>query len=259
MDKYDEYLKKEAEYQDSKIVNSPRRNIGKVYHDASSRFRSLERDAAIGDIADKKVLDVGCGNGDAAMKALRSGAYVTAIDISPKSVEYLTACAREESLDHRLTALVMDAHKLAFDDDTFDVVYGDGILHHLPMLETAVSEIRRVLKPSGYAVFLEPLGMNPFLKVFRIATPKLRTADEQPFRRKELNIVKGVFPEVQFRFFDCTTLLAKIPLLMGLSKFSDAAQRKLIKLDNVLIRSAKSTKITFLQKMSWIVLAKMPK
>lgn len=193
------------------------------------------------------------------MKALREGAYVTAIDISPKSIEYLMDNAEKEGLDTRLTALVMDAHHLTLDNDTFDIVFGDGILHHLPLLESAIREIHRVLKPSGYAVFLEPLGMNPFLNLFRKSTPELRTADEQPFRSKELNIIKGIFPETQFTFYDCATLLAKIPLLLGFTKISERMQTKLISLDDALIRSSHNSKVSFMQKMSWIVLIKMVK
>ena len=201
----------------------------------------------------------GCGQGESSLKALREGAYVTAIDISPKSIEYLMDNAEKEGLDTRLTALVMDAHHLTLDNDTFDIVFGDGILHHLPLLESAIREIHRVLKPSGYAVFLEPLGMNPFLNLFRKSTPELRTADEQPFRSKELNIIKGIFPETQFTFYDCATLLAKIPLLLGFTKISERMQTKLISLDDALIRSSHNSKVSFMQKMSWIVLIKMVK
>lgn len=45
--------------------------------------------------------------------------------------------------------LMMDAHKLEFSDNTFDVVFGAGILHHLD-LELALSEVQRVLKPGEF-------------------------------------------------------------------------------------------------------------
>lgn len=259
MNQYHDYLKNEADYQDLKITDDPRRGIGKVYCDASSRHRFHARDVALGELHQKKILDLGCGNGVAAMKSLRAGAYVTAIDISQKSIDFLIANAQKEQLDDHLTALVMDAHHLTFEDETFDIVYGDGILHHLPMLEAAIKEIHRVLKPSGYAVFLEPLGTNPFLNVFRKFTPRMRTVDEQPFRIKELNIIKDIFPCAQFVFYDCATLIAKIPLLFGCQKLSNLMQKKLISLDDVLIRSNKRAKISFLQKMSWMVLIKMSK
>ena len=80
----------------------------------------------------------------------------------------------------------MDAHDLQFDEGTFDLVIGNGILHHLD-LDVSTNEILRVLKPNGRAVFLEPLSANPLLMVFRWLTPKARTEDESPLSRNELN------------------------------------------------------------------------
>lgn len=87
---------------------------------------------------------------------------------------------------------LMDAHALAFDDDTFDVVYGSAILHHLD-LPVALREIRRVLKPGGTVVFSEPLDVNPVAKLVRLLTPGARTVDERPFRRRELGMLRDHF------------------------------------------------------------------
>jgi len=51
----------------------------------------------------------------------------------------------------------MNAEELKFADDYFDIVCGGAILHHLD-LNKALSEIARVLKPDGKAIFVEPLG-----------------------------------------------------------------------------------------------------
>jgi len=84
---------------------------------------------------------------------------------------------------------LMDAHNLEFENDTFDAVFGAGILHHLD-LETSLSEINRVLKPGGVATFFEPLDINPVGKLVRYFTPNARTEDEVPFTFKELNILR---------------------------------------------------------------------
>jgi len=84
---------------------------------------------------------------------------------------------------------IMDAHRLEYDDGVFDMVIGQGILHHLE-LRIVMKEIKRVLKPGGCMVFLEPLNINPLGKLFRILTPKLRTIDEEAFGFKHLNIIK---------------------------------------------------------------------
>ena len=90
------------------------------------------------------------------------------------------------------TFFLMDGHFLAFADNTFDLVYGDAILHHLD-LDTALPEIKRVLRPGGRIVFREPLGVNPIAKLVRWLTPAARTSEEQPFRRRELNLLRDHF------------------------------------------------------------------
>ena len=62
--------------------------------------------------------------------------------------------------------LVMDAESMKFEDKTFDVVYGSGILHHLN-IDKAYRELARVLKPDGVAIFIEPLGHNPLINLYR--------------------------------------------------------------------------------------------
>lgn len=256
---HDDYLQREAEYQNLKMRNNPRAYLNKLYNDESSKYRDICRNEAIGELRGKKVLDLGCGNGFASINALLSGAYVTAIDISSESIEYLIAKAKKENLMHRLDARVMDAHQLELEDESFDIVFGNGILHHLPHLECALGEIKRVLKTSGCAVFLEPLGLNPFVNLFRKLTPHCRTSDEKPFTKQELDLIRNLFPNVQFSYFECTTLLAKGALLLNLSALAEKLQKFLINIDKKILKVKDSSKITFAQKMSWIILIKMIK
>ena len=107
---------------------------------------------------------------------------------------------------------VMDAHKLSFEDETFDLVFGKSILHHLN-IEKALPEFRRILKPSGKLIFIEPLGINPLINIFRNKTPELRTVNEKPFDLNDLRLVKSTFSSVNFIFFDFLTLT--LPVLFG--------------------------------------------
>ena len=92
--------------------------------------------------------------------------------------------------------LLMDAHKLQFEDESFDFVFGGAILHHLNMV-TVLNEIHRVLKPNGKILFVEPLDMNPMGKIVRSLTKKARTVDEQPLRVCDIVEIKKRF-ETQF-------------------------------------------------------------
>ena len=92
--------------------------------------------------------------------------------------------------------LLMDAHKLQFEDESFDFVFGGAILHHLNMV-TILNEIHRVLKPNGKILFVEPLDMNPMGKIVRSLRRKARTVDEQPLRVCDIVEIKKRF-ETQF-------------------------------------------------------------
>ncbi|MGM0462139.1 MAG: class I SAM-dependent methyltransferase [Fibrobacterota bacterium] len=86
----------------------------------------------------------------------------------------------------------MDAHDLKFPDNSFDLVYGGAVLHHLE-LERALSEIHRVLRPGGRILFWEPLRLNPLSMAVRCITPSCRTRDERPFGVGELKTVSRFF------------------------------------------------------------------
>ena len=94
--------------------------------------------------------------------------------------------------------LLMDAHDLQFEDETFDMVFGAAILHHLNMAQ-ALDEIFRVLKPNGKILFVEPLDMNPVGKIVRSLTKKARTEDEQPLRMCDIDEIKKRF-DIQFYY-----------------------------------------------------------
>ncbi len=98
-------------------------------------------------------LEVGAGTGYFSLNLLRAGIVrqATCTDISPGMVRTLAANAERLGLDVR--ALRADAESLPFRDQSFDLVLGHAVLHHLPDLERAFSEFHRVLKPGGRIVF----------------------------------------------------------------------------------------------------------
>jgi len=108
----------------------------------------------------------------------------------------------------------MNAEALDLPDGTFDRVLGHGILHHLD-LSRALAEVRRVLKPTGRAVFVEPLGTNPLINLYRRLTPESRTVDERPLTRGDLALVRRTFPDATYRYFELTSLLGLAATAIG--------------------------------------------
>jgi SAM-dependent methyltransferase len=122
----------------------------------------------MGDLRGKRVLDYGCGSGGFATLLAKSGAEVTAFDISPTSVEVTRRRAEANGVE--VEAVEAAAENLPFPDESFDVVFGHAVIHHLDV-DQARPELQRVLRRGGKAVFSEPLGTNPVLVLARERLP----------------------------------------------------------------------------------------
>lgn len=178
------------------------------------------------DPAGKAVLDYGCGAGRFAMELLSKGAtHVTGIDISAARVEEATELAASKGLQDRTTFMVADAHDTGLPDASFDLVIGSDILHHLD-IALAAAELRRMLKPAGAAIFIEPLAHHPLLRIGRRLTPSARTEDEHPLTEDDWKLLAGMFPN--FRHVECEFLslpLAPVNLLLPRAMQESLARR----------------------------------
>jgi SAM-dependent methyltransferase len=96
-----------------------------------------------------KVLEIGVGMGADYLEWLRAGANATGVDLSAASIE--KARRRCELAGCKPDLRVADAENLPFPDNSFDVVYSYGVMHHSPDTTQCVREARRVLKPRGEA------------------------------------------------------------------------------------------------------------
>lgn len=180
---------------------------------AAYRFYRREIQARI---AGADVLEYGCGDDSYAGRMAEWGGRVTAIDISDEAVEAAQRAAAAAGCADRVTAVRMNAEELSFADDSFDLVVGRAILHHLD-LEKAYASLARVLRPGGTAIFLEPLAHNPLIELYRRFTPHLRTEDEHPLTMHDLEAAKRHFGSVELDYFTLLSMgalaFAKVPTL----------------------------------------------
>jgi ubiquinone/menaquinone biosynthesis C-methylase UbiE len=197
---------------------------------------------------DTDVLEYGCGRGSAAFDLAAAGARVTGIDISDVAIDQATARAAELGVADRSSFLVMDAERLACADASFDLVCGTSILHHLD-LDHAYGEIARVLRPGGHGVFLEALGHNPLINLYRRRTPLLRTVDEHPLRVGDLELARRYFSGVSLQYFNLASLAA-LPLRRraAFPAVADALER----LDQLLFR-----RIPYLRRHAWMAVLRL--
>ena len=217
----DDRLRREAEYHDAAFAADTRQAVGK-YYAAAAAAKACYEDRVRQRAAAGAVLEYGCGKGSAAFALARQGARVTGVDISEVGIREAAAEARRLGLEEVLDFRRMNAEALDFEDSSFDLVCGSGILHHLD-LDAALAEVNRVLRPGGAAVFFEPLGHNPVINLYRRLTPKMRTEDEHPLRMADVARVRGAFAGAQVHHFGLCTLAAAplhpapgSPLLRGL-------------------------------------------
>ena len=120
----------------------------------SDEFHQFEDKPAIhkmlATVKGKRVLCIGCGNGDECAYMVRKGAKdVIGVDLSKSMIE------KAESKYNGIKFYVMSASKLRFKSNEFDVLYADLVLHYMSDINPAMNEAYRVLRPGGRFVFSE--------------------------------------------------------------------------------------------------------
>jgi ubiquinone/menaquinone biosynthesis C-methylase UbiE len=120
-----------------------------IYDCDGNPLQALERPCVrrlLGEVKDRRVLDMGCGTGRHALWLAGEGAQVTAIDFSQGMLDQ----ARTKPGADAVNWLVHDLHNpLPFNDHTFDKVVSGLVLEHIRDLSFFFSQAQRVLKPAG--------------------------------------------------------------------------------------------------------------
>jgi SAM-dependent methyltransferase len=107
---------------------------------------------AYGSFAGSAVLEVGCGNGYILSRYARQGARVWGVDLTWTAIDLSSKRFALENSRGQLAQA--DAERLPFRDAVFDLVVSAGVLHHVPHIDAAIAEIRRVLKPGGVILLM---------------------------------------------------------------------------------------------------------
>jgi SAM-dependent methyltransferase len=148
------------------------KNVNTRYHDAAAASYDAKWGIDYGEIGMRQVrakvskalggepesafgdaLEIGSGTGYFSLNLLQLGLVerVTATDISPGMLAALRVSARRLRLDVATTCT--EAEALPFADQSFDLVFGHAVLHHIPDLPRAFGEFHRVLRPGGALIF----------------------------------------------------------------------------------------------------------
>jgi ubiquinone/menaquinone biosynthesis C-methylase UbiE len=153
----------------------------------------------------KQLLEVGCGLGIDLIRFARAGARVTGIDLSATAIDL----ARKNFSNNGLAATlqVMNGEALRFEDSSFDAVYAHGVLQYTADARQMISEIFRVLRPSGEAILMvynKYSWLSAVSKISKVElehqdAPIYRTYSKQEFERllhafEDVRIVPERFP-----------------------------------------------------------------
>jgi ubiquinone/menaquinone biosynthesis C-methylase UbiE len=149
------------------------KDVNTRYHDAAAHEYDAKWGIDFGEIGQRQVrlklikalggqkgrsfgdaLEIGSGTGYFSLNLvqLRVIERLTATDISPGMLERLAATADALGLED-VTTVETEAEVLPFEDESFDLVLGHAVLHHIPDLDKAFAEFRRVLRPGGMIAF----------------------------------------------------------------------------------------------------------
>jgi ubiquinone/menaquinone biosynthesis C-methylase UbiE len=149
------------------------KDVNTRYHDAAAEEYDAKWGIDFGEIGQRQVrlklvkalgglkgrsfgdaLEIGSGTGYFSLNLVQIGVIerLTATDISPGMLQRLAATAGALGLDD-VTTVATEAEALPFEDESFDLVFGHAVLHHIPDLDRAFAEFRRVLRPGGMIAF----------------------------------------------------------------------------------------------------------
>lgn len=168
----------------------------------------------IGCVQGKRLLDYGCGSGWLGVYLAKQGAQVEGFDISGKLIEVATQRAKMNGVENLCNFRKMSAENLEYPDESFDLVVGISILHHIE-LPPAVFHLKRVMREGALAIFIEPLGENPVLnwireKVFNVhyGLKKDKTV-ERPLTYDDIHALGGNFSDYNWSEFQLFSMVRR--------------------------------------------------
>lgn len=148
-----------------------------------------------------KLLEVGCGMGTDLLQLARRDLDVTGIDLTEEGIKL--ANKRFKLYEMSGTLKIEDAENLSFENNTFDLVYSFGVLHHTPDTQKSIDEVHRVLKDDGKAIIMLYHKRSFNYIIHRMLNApfdgnwKDRCPIEHAYTKKQINKMFSEFSEVQ--------------------------------------------------------------
>ncbi len=188
--------------------------------------------AYLGDMAGKRLLDVGCGYSMTPVMFALAGTEVVANDVAPLALELVRRVARMHDVENRIECYCGPAEQLPYPSQSFDRIFGGAALHHL-QIDAAGRELSRVLRPGGRGGFQDPLGHNRLLEFARdnlnYANKHREKGTDRPLKTGDLQTFGQHFATCAWRGFDLLAMAARLrPGAVRLRRRLEAADHAIV-------------------------------
>jgi ubiquinone/menaquinone biosynthesis C-methylase UbiE len=164
-----------------------------------------------------KILEIGCGIGTDLTNFAENN-FVFGTDISRQSLNLAEKNFKLRGL--KGTFIKASATKLPFNDEYFDLIYSCGVLHHIPDVKNAISEMKRVLKPNGKIIILLYNLKSPLGFIFKLFGENLSDGFGNPYTTLYTeNKIKTFFRDFKIKNVKTFGLIPHLPLFRNIEKY----------------------------------------
>jgi len=113
---------------------------------------------AVDNISNKKILDIGCGDGVLSYLFAKEGGIVSGVDYSDIAIKF----AKEKTKNYNIDFRQGSAYKLPFKDHSFDIIYSSDVIEHLEDVSAYLSEMKRVAKKGAIIIISTPIKYTEY-------------------------------------------------------------------------------------------------
>ncbi len=157
----------------------------------------------LGDVRNKTVLDLGCGQGENSIALMAREAYVIGLDISPELIEIARKRRRKSGYSAFGSMLLCEsAYETGLPENSVDVIFCIALIHHLEIPKVQ-KEMLRILKPGGFVILKEPIRFSRAYAWLRSFFPEQADVSdfEHPLTQEELEVMCWPFKTECLRYF----------------------------------------------------------